>query len=411
MARRPKPPKADERIPEHVAYFRNKENRPAYSWEDVAPEEHAFVFTVAKATSADVLGTIRKAVDEAIANGETAESFKAKLGPKLVALGWWGKKEMADPVTGEVKDVQLGSARRLDTIYWANTRTAYAAGAWERAQRTKDVAPYFIYKLGPAEVHRPEHEAIEGTVLPVDHPFWNVRFPPNGWGCMCWVMQLTETRAKEAGYDPAKPAPDLGMTTYTNSRTGETMKIPRGVDPGWESNPGKLRQTILARHIAGKLDGAPEEISRVVARDVITSQTFQQIQARQIKGVAPVAVLPKEVQARLGAQSRTVLLSSDTAEKQAVGRKSGAGHLSGGHPDVKRDDYLKVQDMMEGGEIFAGKANHLTVAKKIDGQWWAATVKSAAEGKEIYLQSFHKKNEKDIARWRKKERDVPGGTR
>ena len=401
-----KPPGQSERIPEHVAYFRNKADRPAYSYLDVEAEEHAFVFTVAKATQAEVLATIRQAVDEAIANGETAESFKAKLAPKLVALGWWGKKEMTDPQTGEVRQVQLGSPRRLDTIYWANTRTAYAAGVWERAQRTKATSPYFIYKLGPSEVHRPEHEALEGTILPVDDPFWERMFPPNGWGCMCWVMQLTKDRAEAAGYDAAKPAPSLSMTSFTNARTGETMRLPRGVDPGWQSNPGKLRQTMLARHVAGKLDGAPPDIARVVTRDVITSQQFQMIQARQVKGVAPVAVLPAHRQESMGVTTRTVLLSSDTARKQAGERApDDPGHASRGHPDVTRDDYLKVQEILDGGADIPDREHHSTIVKQIDGAWWAATLKSTGDSREVYLQSFRRARKQDIDRMMRRRRD------
>lgn len=407
MAKAPKkPPARAERIPEHVAYFRNKADRPAYSYLDVEAEEHAFVFTVAKATKAEVLATIRQAVDDAIANGETAESFKAKLTPKLVALGWWGSKDMADPLTGEIKHVQLGSPRRLDTIYWANTRTAYAAGAWERAQRTKSTSPYFKYMLGPSEVHRPEHEALEGTILPVDDPFWEKMFPPNGWGCMCWVMQLTRDQAAALGYDASQPAPTLSMTTYTNARTGETMSLPRGVDPGWQSNPGKLRQTMLARHVAGKLDGAPPDIARVVTRDVITSQQFQLIQSRQVKGVAPVAVLPAHRQESMGVSTRTVLLSSDTARKQAGERApDDPGYRSGGHPEVTRDDYLKVQELLDGGEVHPDGPHHVKLFKQIDGKWWTATIKGTQDGREAYLQSFHRTFESQVnARRRKGER-------
>ncbi len=53
--------------PEEVTrYFRAKSDRPAFDWRDVASEEHAYAFTVAKATSQDILANIRSAVDDAI---------------------------------------------------------------------------------------------------------------------------------------------------------------------------------------------------------------------------------------------------------------------------------------------------------------------------------------------------------
>ena len=66
---------------------------------------------------------------------------------------------MIDPETGETREVELGSPRRLKTIYSTNMRTARAAGQWERIQRTKATHPYLLYELGPSGEHRPEHVA------------------------------------------------------------------------------------------------------------------------------------------------------------------------------------------------------------------------------------------------------------
>lgn len=365
--------------PEALAYFRNKGDQPSFSWKDVTPEEHAFVFTVAKATQVEVLTTIRDAVDEAIEKGVPVEQFKRELTPKLIALGWWGKQKVVDPETGEVVDAQLGSPRRLETIYWANVRTAAAAGAWQRAQRTKSVMPYFLYQLGPSEVHRPEHVAIEGTILPIDDPFWGTHYPPNGWGCKCWVSQISKAEAGTLGYDPEKPAPDLGMTIYVNARTGEMREIPRGIDPGWESNPGALRQTNLRRHLTGALDAAPEPLQRVATKDVIASEQFRRIVSREIEGVAPVGVLPERMRETLGATTRTVLFSDYTAEKGA--RK---------HDDVDAQDYLVVQRLIDEGHATRDRDKHVVYTGEIDGKMWKAAVKVTADGREVYLSSLHR---------------------
>lgn len=170
-------------IPRDVlAFFRNKGWKVGFDYRDVWREEHAHAFTVAKATQMDVLTSIRSAVGKAIADGQTLRTFQKDLKPTLQRLGWWGRKEMVDPLTGEVKEVQLGSPRRLKTIYNANLRSARAAGQWERAQRTKEALPYLRYSLGPSEQHRPEHMAWDGKILPVDHEWWSTHYPPNGWG-------------------------------------------------------------------------------------------------------------------------------------------------------------------------------------------------------------------------------------
>jgi hypothetical protein len=37
---------------------------------------------------------------------------------------------------------------------------------------------------------RESHRALEGTVLPVDDPFWNQYAPKNGWNCHCFLLQV-----------------------------------------------------------------------------------------------------------------------------------------------------------------------------------------------------------------------------
>ncbi len=170
-------------IPKDVlAFIRNKGWKIGFDYRDVWKEEHSYAFTVAKATQVDVLTTIRGAVEKAIAEGQTLRTFQKELMPTLQRLGWWGQKEMVDPLTGQVKEVQLGSPRRLETIYNANLRSARAAGQWERAERTKEALPYLRYGLGPSKEHRPEHVTWAGTILPVDDPWWNTHMTPNGWG-------------------------------------------------------------------------------------------------------------------------------------------------------------------------------------------------------------------------------------
>src|SRR3546814_8813919 len=62
------------------------------------------------------LQDIRAALDEAMANGTTFERFSKDLRPTLEAKGWWGRKNMLDPLDGKIKSVQLGSPRRLGKI-------------------------------------------------------------------------------------------------------------------------------------------------------------------------------------------------------------------------------------------------------------------------------------------------------
>ncbi|MDP7142681.1 MAG: PBECR2 nuclease fold domain-containing protein [Alphaproteobacteria bacterium] len=231
---------------EAVDFFRKKGYRAGFSWQDVWHEEHAYGFTVAKAMRNDILQDIRGAVDEAITGGVPFKEFAKKLEPTLADKGWWGRKEMIDPKTGEKKLVQLGSPRRLKTIYQTNLRSAYSAGRWERIQRTKKTRPYLRYVAILDDNTRDQHRAWHDIILPVDHPFWQQFYPPNGWGCRCTVQQLSERDLERRGLKvSADDTLPNAKRTFTNKRTGEIIRVPQGIDPGFSFNIGRARMKAL----------------------------------------------------------------------------------------------------------------------------------------------------------------------
>ena len=101
-----------------IAYFAAKgyELPPTFDWRDMWQEAHTAAFTVAKSAGFDILGDVHSACLAALENGTPYNEFAKQLAPILQEKGWWGKKEMTDPVTGEAKEVQLGSPRRLNII-------------------------------------------------------------------------------------------------------------------------------------------------------------------------------------------------------------------------------------------------------------------------------------------------------
>ncbi|KJS08077.1 MAG: hypothetical protein VR73_07210 [Gammaproteobacteria bacterium BRH_c0] len=77
------------------------------------------------------------------------------------------------------------------------------------------------------------------VALPVDDPWWDTHYPPNGWGCRCWIISATEAQLKRWGIEPAK-APPIETTWRVNTSTGlDYGQVPIGIDPGWDYNVGK----------------------------------------------------------------------------------------------------------------------------------------------------------------------------
>ncbi|TBV76869.1 phage minor head protein [Pseudoxanthomonas winnipegensis] len=224
-----------------IAFFRDKGLLASYSWKDVWAQEHELAFTVAKMADVDLLADVRDAVDQAIAEGQTLQDFKKAITPKLVKAGWWGTQEQIDPLTGKTELVQLGSPRRLKTIFETNMHTAYAAGEWEQIEEASVDAPYLMYDAVDDNRTRPQHHAWSGTVLRWDDPWWDTHRPPNGYNCRCSTIQLSKYDLRGMGKDGPDQAPAIKRRKWVNSRTGEEMEIPVGIDPGFDYNPGAKR--------------------------------------------------------------------------------------------------------------------------------------------------------------------------
>lgn len=221
--------------------------QPSFRWQDVWQEEHSRAFAVAGVSRLDVLKVFRDELDEAIATGRSPEEFRARIRPQLAGKGFWGNVEVTDPDTGETR-ISKFNDRRLQLIFDVNMRQSQAVGRWERAQRTKRRFPLLVYVTMHDERVRASHQAWDYLVLPIDHPFWNTHLPPNGWRCRC-MFYATDERGVErlirSGHKVRREPPEVDWIPYVNSRTGEVVPVPRGIDPGFAYNPAKKRDAAF----------------------------------------------------------------------------------------------------------------------------------------------------------------------
>lgn len=236
-----------------VNYLKDKGYAITWNWEELWHEAQAHAFTVAKVTRLDILQDIRDAVEKAIAEGKTFAWFKKELTPILQAKGWWGWQEQVDADTGEVSRVQLGSPWRLQTIYRTNLQTAYMAGRFQSQLENIDDRPYWQYVSIQDGRTRPSHRAMNGKVFRYDDPFWGSFYPPNGWGCRCRVIALSQDNLRKNGIKLEDSKGKLGsMMKLVSEKTGEMREVAtyRTTDPlsrrpitvapdvGWSYNPG-----------------------------------------------------------------------------------------------------------------------------------------------------------------------------
>lgn len=242
-----------------LEFFRAKGLQASFAWQDMLHDEHDRNFTVAKMMDLDLLADVRAHVDRVAAAGGTRRDFINGLRPELMRRGWWGKAEMTDPATGETKLVQLGSVRRLKTIFDTNLRTAYSAGHWAAIEQNAKTAPWVMYSAILDARTRPLHRAWNGTVLRWDHPWWKTHSAPGGWNCRCTAIQLSDRDLKRMGKSGPDEPPPSPERDWTNPRTGEVVRVPVGIDPGWGYAPG------ASTRLAGITDAAMEKVAAAPA--------------------------------------------------------------------------------------------------------------------------------------------------
>lgn len=211
---------------EAITFLRDKLRLPTATWTDIWQEMHSAAFVVAGAQSDALLKDFHDAVDKAIAEGETLDTFRKDFDAIVARYGWSYK----------------GSRDwRSKIIFQTNLRMAYAAGRWQQIEQVKIARPYLRYVHLEAQPHpRYQHHLWHNTVLPVDDPWWQTHFPPNGWNCHCTVQSLSERDLARWGYtvSPAAP-PIVWVERVVGSGAGQRrVQVPQGIDPGFAYRPG-----------------------------------------------------------------------------------------------------------------------------------------------------------------------------
>lgn len=183
---------------EAISYIKSKGLKLTYDYVEMMFEAHHKSFTVAKITRIDLLKDMHEAILEAVENGLAFETFKERIKPTLQEKGWYGLQEITNPQTGEVKEVYIGS-RRLKNILYTNKQVAYAQGRYKQ-QAGFTNAVYLQYRALKHGNRRDEHQKKHGIIKHRDDIWWSTNYPPNAWGCKCFVTAHTKKEIDRKGW-------------------------------------------------------------------------------------------------------------------------------------------------------------------------------------------------------------------
>lgn len=345
-------------------------------WTDVWQSEHDRAFMVAGAMKADVLADLAAAVDKAVTQGTTLEEFRRDFRKIVAEKGW--------QISPAGQGTKKGEAWRTKVIYRTNVSTSYHAGRF--AQLTAAKFPYWIYFHGNSAEPRLQHLAWNGLILPADHPFWATHYPPNGWGCSCYVSGARSLKsAAILGGKPDLKLPDNWASI--DPRTG----APVGISKGWAYAPGATVANTVAA-LAKKLDDLPGRPSVDLIQSWLRTNAFAEWFAAPV-GSWPLARLTDADAAMIGSTQKVAVLSEQSAEKQA--RE---------HPELTAQDYLAVQSVIDNAtRRIREDARRLIFVQEVEGApGYVLVVKAVIEKDELCIVSYRRLS-KDQA---KRDRDI-----
>lgn len=131
-----------------------------------------------------------------IESHDVLQSLRDRIAELPAGADWDSVKE--DVVAGLSPHMTLEDANRRASILMRHHGfSAYAAAQARVQDELIEVFPYRQYISTDDFAVRPSHAALNGIVLPADHPFWEKHTPPWEWNCRCDVVELTEIDAEE----------------------------------------------------------------------------------------------------------------------------------------------------------------------------------------------------------------------
>ncbi len=162
---------------------------------------------------------------------ELNESFPSLLDPD-------GNRKPFERFLNDVRAVdETYNANYLRSEYNFIHASASMAAKWELYAEDGDRYNLQYRTAGDDRV-RPEHAALDGVTLPMDDPFWEEYYVPNGWNCRCSVVQVRKSKYPTTDHDEAMRLGQLAIGQYDMFRfnSGKQQKaVP-------DYNPYTIRQ-------------------------------------------------------------------------------------------------------------------------------------------------------------------------
>lgn len=213
---------------EAIEYWRSLDVVTKAQLETMSARARNRAWTMAGIAQLNLLRDIFEALDQAIANSESLEEFRARA-------------------------PQMLSKQQADLAFRNAVQKAYNAGRWQQLKdpEARRMRPYLMFDAILDSRTSPICTARDRTIKPADDPYWVTNNPPLHHRCRSSLRSLNEEQAKRHG----------GVTADTEDQpaAGRGFGLAPDVEIPWQPNPGGYPPELWEEWIAKeRLWGTPE---------------------------------------------------------------------------------------------------------------------------------------------------------
>ena len=187
---------------EAIDYFDSLVPLSRTQFADLEARAQRKAFTLAAGATEQITTSIQDLLDQAMTDGLTLREFQSQADDILDRAG-----------------VSERSNWYWQTVYRTNLQTSYQVGRWQQMTDpyVKERRPYLRYLSARLPTSRSSHVEKHGLIYPVDDPFWNIWFPPNGFNCYCTAESVSEDLLAREDWSVSRREnwgpPDSGFAT------------------------------------------------------------------------------------------------------------------------------------------------------------------------------------------------------
>lgn len=130
--------------------------------------------------------------------------------------------------------------RYLQTEYNTAKRSGEQATKWQKYQEQKELYPNLKYKTANDARVRESHRNQQDIIKPIDDAFWATWYPPNDFGCRCYVVQTDEKPTK--GTPKENPSPGFNNNVGLSNQVFSEDEHPYFIFPAEDAK--KIRESF-----------------------------------------------------------------------------------------------------------------------------------------------------------------------